>query len=267
MTNYEIYVFILCFIVFVLLTGLSVTAVTVIVKLTIKLIRYGDEDEYILHLFKPENIKKEKIKKRIDWVISLMLCIVFGFAFLFSLVINLTEDKFVANVPAYRVICSESMSKKHSDNTYLAENNLNNQLDMFDLAKFNMVSSGQQIELYDIVVYQKDNNMICHRIVDIVEQKGETVYVLQGDAVKNPDTEVVRFEQIKAVYAGEKIPHICSFILFLQSPAGWLCILLVVFAVIATPVAEGKLEKERAARYEQIKLKNIISDFDKEVTR
>ena len=43
------------------------------------------------------------------------------------------------------------------------------------------------------------------------------------------------------IYEGDRIPFIGSFVLFLQSPAGWLCIILALFAMIATPIMEKKL--------------------------
>jgi hypothetical protein len=48
MTDYEIYVFFLCLIVFVILTALSVVCLWIITRLSLRLIRDGLEDENIL---------------------------------------------------------------------------------------------------------------------------------------------------------------------------------------------------------------------------
>ena len=53
---------------------------------------------------------------------------------------------------------------------------------------------------------------------------------------------------MRAIYRGERTPFIGSFILFMQSPAGWLCTLLVVVALIAAPVLDKKLATERKLR-------------------
>ena len=45
MTDYEIYVFILCLIVFLILTALSVVCLWIITKLSLRLIRGGLEDK------------------------------------------------------------------------------------------------------------------------------------------------------------------------------------------------------------------------------
>ena len=48
MSGYELYVFILCLVVFVLLTGLFSAMLYYIVKTTLKTIRHGLEDERII---------------------------------------------------------------------------------------------------------------------------------------------------------------------------------------------------------------------------
>ena len=75
---------------------------------------------------------------------------------------------------------------------------------------------------------------------------------MQGDAVEAPDRFPVKYEQMRGIYRGEKIPFIGSFVLFMQSPAGWLCMLLVVGAVIATPILEKKIAKSKQDRIELI---------------
>ena len=165
----------------------------------------------------------------------------------------MSEDKFSEDIPTYRVICSESMGSKHPSNHYLDENNLDNQIQMFDIAKFKKVTSQDEIQLYDIVVYEIDETLVCHRIVDIKDSREGIVYILQGDAVGSPDYSPVKYSQIKAEYTGEKINFVGSFVLFLQSPAGWLCVALTIFTIFATPLVEGKLKKERKNRHEKIK--------------
>ena len=58
------------------------------------------------------------------------------------------------------------------------------------------------------------------------------------------------YEQMRGIYEGERVPFVGSFILFMQSPAGWLCILLVVLAIITTPIVEKKMEREKLERLE-----------------
>ena len=92
-----------------------------------------------------------------------------------------------------------------------------------------------------------------HRIVGIEEPNtyhpNEKYFLMQGDAVGSPDRFPVLYSQMKGIYKGEKIPFIGSFILFMQSPAGWLCLLLIVGAMICTPILEKKLLNARKERF------------------
>ena len=114
----------------------------------------------------------------------------------------------------------------------------------------------EDLELYDIVVYEVDDILVIHRIVGIEEPNNshkERYFLLQGDAIERPDRFPVYYSQMKAIYRGERIPFIGSFVTFMQSPAGWLCVILLVFTMIALPVVEKKLQKAIDARYAIIK--------------
>ena len=50
------------------------------------------------------------------------------------------------------------------------------------------------------------------------------------------------------IYEGKNIPFVGSFVLFMQSPAGYMCILLVILGVITIPLMEGKILKEKVER-------------------
>ena len=93
---------------------------------------------------------------------------------------------------------------------------------------------------------------VIHRIVGIEEPNekhpNERQFLLQGDAVENPDRFPVLYSQMQGIYEGERMPYIGSFLLFLQSPAGWLCVLLVVFTIIITPIVEKLIENEKRKR-------------------
>ena len=94
--------------------------------------------------------------------------------------------------------------------------------------------------------------LIVHRIVGIEEPNdfhpNERYFLLQGDAVESPDRYPVLYQQMRAIYRGERTPFIGSFILFMQSPAGWMCTLLIVITMIATPLLDKKLSEARNER-------------------
>ena len=254
MTDYEIYVFFLCLIVFVLLTALSVVCLTIITRLSLRLINHGVEDEKILE----EHRKKQKEKSKgcfgkvVDYTISGVVCLTFIILLVGALVIRCTENSCCGMLPTYRVVKTGSMAEKNSKNEYLFENNLDDQIQTFDLIRTEKLPDEMELELYDIVVYETDGMLIVHRIVEIEEPNEQHPdcrhFRLQGDAVDAADRFPVLYEQMKAIYRGERTPYIGSFILFMQSPAGWLCTLLIIIAMIASPILDKKLETARKKR-------------------
>lgn len=252
MSAFEIYIFVLSLIVLILLTALSVFVIATILKLSCRLIRVGAEDEKILAEANRVQTKREQIGKIIDQIISLVFAMLFIVAFALSTLVSCTKDVSLGEVPVFRVVNSDSMSKKYEKNTYLFENGLDNQFDTFDLIITYEIPPEEELKLYDVVVYKLDDMYIVHRIVGIrppnSTHPNETQYILQGDAEKRADVLPVTYDQMIAIYRGERVPFLGSFVKFMQSPAGMICILLVIIATIAGPLADRKLEEERAKR-------------------
>ena len=203
----------------------------------------GLEDE-IIKIEYSKNLKTSKYWKWIERVFSFLICFVLGVVFLVSVYMNVTEDRPANGISSIKVVKSESMATKNSKNIYLKENDLNNQLQMFDLVFCQHLPKEEDLKLYDIVVYKQDDRYIIHRIVGIEEPNNvhpnERHFLLQGDAVDRADTFPVLYSQMRGIYEGDRIPFVGSFVLFMQSPAGWLCILLVLFGIVAIPIVEKR---------------------------
>ena len=250
--TYETYILIVCTIVYALLAGLSIFVIILFTKMTLRLIRHGVEDDKIKKEYKKAQGKKRKCGA-VDCIVSVFCALLFTCACSFSLYVNVQEDKYFDNIPTLKVVNSGSMAKKHEKNKYLTFNNLNDQFDTFDIILTYKAPSQEELKLYDIVVYEADGKLIVHRIVGIEEptetkHPGERWFLCQGDANEVSDRFPVKYEQIKGIYKGERIRFVGSFVLFMQSPAGWLCIILVVIAIIAVPILENKFEKETNQR-------------------
>ena len=259
MTAFDIYIFTLSLLIIVLLSALSIAVIVIIMKLSCKLIRSGAEDDNILAEVNKTQSKGEKIGKIIDQTISLIFAVVFLVAFALSTMVACTKNVSLGNVPVFRVVNSDSMSKKHEKNDYLVENNLNNQFDTFDLIITYDVPPEEELKLYDVVVYKYEDMLIVHRIVQIVTTRnGEKYYMLQGDNEPRADIMPVYYSQMVAIYRGERIPFVGSFVKFMQSPAGWICIVLVMLAMIAGPIADKKLANERAKRLNILQTANSL---------
>lgn len=255
MSGFQLYVFFLCLIVFVALTALFGVMLHVLLKQGHKAIKHGLEDERI----KTEYIKETQRKNLPDIIfniLSALLVIVVLVAFISSLSIQLAGDKVNGNIPHAQIVMSNSMSKKRDSNEYLVKNGLNDQFSMFDVVLTRKLPDEFDLKLYDVVVYEYDGIMVIHRIVGIEEPNKNhpehRYFLLRGDSNKYSDEFPVLYSQMKAIYRGERVRFVGSFFAFLQSPAGYLCILLIIFAIFATPIAEKKLWQAKVARLKEI---------------
>lgn len=268
MRDYEIFVFVLCFIVFTIFTTVFSCVIVQIAKMRLKMIKHGLEDEEI----KIEEQKKANASRVVTIftnVVSFILCVAIFVAFLFSLYMNVTESKAANGIPSLKVVKSSSMATVNEKNTYIAQNGLTDRLQTFDIVVTRHLPEENDLQLYDIVVYLQDDAYVIHRIVGIEEPNEKhpdcRYFTLQGDAVAIPDKAPVLYCQMRGIYEGERVPFAGSFVLFMQSPAGWLCIILVLFAVIATPFLEKRLDREiqerlRAIGYASVEENNITNE-------
>lgn len=249
MTGYEIYIFVLCLVVFVALTAFFATLITCIVKMNIKLIRGGVADKDIIKQRERE-LKRTAVFRVVEIALTVLFLTVSIMLFAFSLSVKVNEKQPVSR-SVVKVVKSASMSIKDEYNKYLAENGLNDQIQMFDLIKIAPLPEENKLKLYDIVVYEVDGQMVVHRIVDINEPDASNPvrrFLLRGDANRYSDKFPVLYSQMKGIYTGEKISYIGSFVIFMNSPAGYLCVILVITACLAYPFIEKKLKKESELR-------------------
>ena len=252
MTSFEIYVFCLCAIVFTLLVAMFSYLIYTITKQELELIRAGLRDEKIQAEYEKRSSSGYRAAVWASKALSVLLCLAFAAVFAGALYIRVNDDRPANGIPSIKVVKSSSMAEKNEKNKYLVENKLNNQIQMFDLVLCRHLPAEEDLKLYDIVVYKQDDTYVIHRIVGIEEPNekhpNERHFLLQGDAVERPDTFPVLYSQMQGIYRDTRIPYVGSFVMFLQSPAGWLCMLLVIFALIVSPIVEKILDKASSER-------------------
>ena len=254
MTSFEIYSLIICLIVYVLLAGLGIFMLITVLNLTLKLIRSGANDKEILDEYEKSQGKQKR--SVFDWIFSGLLIFVVLVVFVFSAYVGCTKNVYFESTPTFKVVNSSSMSMKNEKNQYLFDNELDNQFNTFDLILTYEIPKEEDLKLYDIVIYEIDGILVIHRIVRIEEPNerhpNERWFLLQGDAISQPDRFPVKYEQMKGIYRNEKIPFVGSFVTFMQSPVGWMCLLLMFTGSIVAPILDSKLEKERKQRFKRI---------------
>lgn len=196
MFTIEVYSIVVCIIILIALMSLLATIIYTLVKFYFKCVSNGLEDEQLLEEYnnKLAHQKRIKIKNYIYTVIDVILLIILAF----SVITKLVE----MSSPKVLVVKSESMSYKDEGNTYLYENNLNNQFDKYDLVFIKSKPKQEtNLKLYDIVVYKTSNgDLIIHRIVEIKQMNNSRVFYTQGDACTSRDTQVVSYNQIIGIY-------------------------------------------------------------------
>ena len=256
LTPYEIYTFVLSMAVIILLSVLFIVLFSWIMNLLVRGIRAGLEDKKLL-----KDRKKycnERLKSGLfDTLITVVFCVLAFGSFAFSLYIGVCENNVTKGMPTCRVVLSSSMETKHKNSTYLTKYNLNDQFGKFSLILTHELPKEEELKLYDIVVFEVEKTLVVHRIVEIEEPNekhpDERWFFTQGDAVGARDGVAVKYSQMKAIYKGQHLPFVGSFVAFMQSPAGYICILVILFGVTAIPYMEKKLYEERLARLYRIK--------------
>ena len=110
MTAFDIYVLVLCLIVFISLTALFSYLIAALIKLTVRLVKTGVEDERIKEEYgKARKRKAGCLSVVIDRVVSVILCCVLFAMFAFSLYVNFS------GAPASDTVPTLSARKKNHD--------------------------------------------------------------------------------------------------------------------------------------------------------
>ena len=250
MTSFEIYSLVVSLVVIISLTVFLSFLIGYIYVLTTRLIAIGYWDHELVHdqPFRRRFVLFGTVGK----IISTVVCIVLAIMVAFSVAMGVTENDLTKNLASLKVVKSESMSKAHKNNDYIEENNLNDQFQMFDLIVTHPLPAEEDIELYDVIVYERDGNLIIHRVVYIAEPNEnvpEYRFYFRGDANKENDDEWVSYDQMRGIYRGKRIPFVGSFILFMQSPAGIICLILAIVGMFIMPIIDQRIEDVRDHRY------------------
>lgn len=269
MIGFELYTFFLCLFIFISLTALFSFLIIYIGRQRIRLIENGLEDEKIIKTIQSRIDKKAQKCSHFfgiaEKVLSIFVCAVLCILFVLVGISSSRGNGRVGAIPALKVVSSTSMAEKFENNTYLFKNNLNDQLQLFDVVMLHELPKEEEIKLYDIVVYEHISGaLLMHRVVGIEEPNsahpGERHFLLQGDAVHYPDTFPVRYEQMRSIYRGERIPNIGSFVFFMQSPAGIISLILIAISMVLMPIADTFIMKAEYTRVEFLVYKERLDE-------
>lgn len=238
--------------------------VILLITTSIKLIKEIDLGSYDARLVfeRHEKENKSKNKKHIFLrkfinITSNLLILIIGIMFLIGVVDSFVN---VSNIKTFAVPTG-SMSYKNEENTYLVENDLNNQIQINDLVFVKKINSLDDLKLYDIICYKDDTRKIniIHRVIEINEDYVKT----KGDANSEIDLKNIYFDDIIGKYIDVRIPYIGGFVLFTSSDYGLLTFASVLLALLTYAISRNKVDgvEEKRLQYIDTYLVNTINNY------
>lgn len=231
----------------------------------------GKEDIELIDaaLLKEKN-KKKKSKRvlSIIWKITsysiIGLLVVF---FSFSLITRFTSNSLPFNNSTLVTIASGSMSEKNPSNTYLIDNNLDNQFDTYDMIGITKYKSEDEVKLYDVIAFKSNKNKtVIHRIINIENIDGKNYYTTRGDSNSTSDNNTLygsylTYESFVGYYNGLRIKGIGAFVIFLQSGSGIITVASILVCFIMFDSYKSKADKAMNKRTNML-IELIDDDID-----
>lgn len=173
--------------------------------------------------------------------------------FVFSLINKVMGNVMMIGNKAVMVVATGSMGYKNEANDYLFNRNLNNQFQQYDIIVLEKVKQSD-INLYDVIAYENDKGMnIIHRIISI-EPGSSTKYVTRGDIYDSSKTDLYKpvYEDVIGRYTGKRIPSVGIFIMFLQSYAGIITVVSLVYCLLMIDRTSEKINKVQQERIDKL---------------
>lgn len=175
--------------------------------------------------------------KSILWIILVLL--LYHIILVMIPYISKTESTGVLGYRAY-VIISDSMTP------YINEG------DIVIVKKYDE----ERIQKGDVITFEKDEETITHRVVEITENNGIKEYVTKGDNNTIEDSETVRYEEIKGIQV-ITVPWLGNLIIALENKIIFLIVLwiILIISLIKMEIEDKKEARRAKKRVEDEKFK------------
>lgn len=197
--------------------------------------------------------------KTIRTIVFYIIMIILVPLFIFSLVNRVQKNVTMIGNKTMMVVASGSMSMKNEANDYLITKNLNNQLNTYDIIFLEKVNNASDLKLYDIVAYTNDKGInVIHRIKEI---RTDGSYVTRGDSNNEDDAYHPKFDDIIGKYTDFKLNGVGVFVMFLQSYAGIITVVSLVYCLI---MIDRTAEKINLVQNKRIKQLEDVIDYSNE---
>lgn len=219
-------------------------------KITVEQYNAGRFDVDIIDEFaKADSEKKIRRKQIISSIKRVVGSVVFAIIAIFliiGIVNRISGNATAIGNKMLMVVASGSMEKKHEDNKYLEENNLNDQFPTYSVIVLQKVKNADELKKYDVIAYRnKEGIIIIHRIVSV---NPDGTYTTKGDANNGVDEMRPSFDDVVGKYSGKYLPTIGVFIVFFQSYSGIATVLAVIYCMIMFDNRIGVISEARQKR-------------------
>ncbi len=203
--------------------------------------------------------RRRKITKIVRTIVFYAIMILLVPLFIFSLVNRIQKNVTMVGNKTMMVVASGSMSMKNEANDYLITNNLNDQFNTYDIIFLEKVDNASDLKLYDTVAYINDKGInVIHRIKEI---RTDGSYVTRGDSNNADDVYHPKFDDIIGRYTGSRLKGVGIFVIFLQSYAGIITVVSLVYCLI---MIDRTAEKINLVQDKRIKQLEDVIDYSNE---
>ncbi len=213
-------------------------------------IRSGKKDIEIIDEVIYNNKQKTKTRRKIvagiRSIIFLLTIIIIVPLFVLSIASRIKNNALMIGGHSVMVVASGSMSEVHENNDYIKNHNLTNQFNTYDLIIIEKVDKASDLKLYDIIAYHDPNlkRNVIHRIVEI---NGNS-FVTRGDANGESDKFHPTMDNIIGRYTNKRIAGVGVLIMFLQSYAGIITIISLVYCLLMIDRYSDKINNAQEKR-------------------
>ena len=89
------------------------------------------------------------------------------------------------------------------------------------------IENTEKLKKGDVITYKEEGYLVTHRITEVVESEGQTLFRTKGDNNDAEDLNPVQSENIVAQYTGFTVPYLGYFVDYAKSKTGSALLLFV----------------------------------------
>ena len=196
--------------------------------------------------------KKHKAFKIAMKVLSYLISAMVLAIFIIALINRFSGGDIVVGNSTVIVVKTGSMSEVNAANKEELTS-YDNQIPTWSLIGISKVNE-EDLKPYDVIAFHESNSnqIIIHRIIDIMEDANGHYYVTRGDALASEDGYHPRYEAIIGRYNNFHIPYVGLFIYFLQTNSGIVTILSIIYCLVLFGVLSDKIAKKEKERKDEL---------------